>query len=109
MHRYTRYYINQSGGGEIGPVHKASFRMQRGHGIGSFFKGLFRFVKPLFYSGAKAGKEALKTGSNILTDLLNKEPDQQIGQILKSRFDEEKDTLEHKIKNMTGSGLCLTL
>jgi hypothetical protein len=108
MNRYTRYYINQSGGGEIGPVYKASFRVQRGHGIGSFFKGLFRFVKPLLYSGVKAvGKEALKTGSNILTDLLNKVPDQQVGQILKSRFDEAKDNLEHKIKKMTGSGLCL--
>jgi len=108
MDRYTRYYANQSGGGEIGPVYRASFRVQRGHGIGSFFRGLFRFVKPLLYSGAKAvGKEALKTGSNILTDLLNKEPEQQVGQIIKSRFDEGKGNLEHKIKKMTGSGLCL--
>jgi len=29
MDRYTRYYVNQSGGGEIGPVYRASFRMQR--------------------------------------------------------------------------------
>jgi hypothetical protein len=35
--------------------------MQRGNGIGSFFRGLFCFVKPLLYSEAKAvGKEALK-------------------------------------------------
>jgi len=62
MDRYTRYYVNQSGGvGEVGPVYRASFRVQRGNGIGSFFMGLFRFVKPLLYSGAKAvGKEALK-------------------------------------------------
>jgi hypothetical protein len=61
MDRYTRYYINQSGGGEIGPVYKTSFRAQMGHDIGSFFKGLLRFFKPLLYSGAKAGgKEALK-------------------------------------------------
>jgi hypothetical protein len=61
MDRYTRYYVNQSGGGEIGPVYRASIRVQRGNGIGSFFKGLFRFVKPLLHSGAKAvGKEALK-------------------------------------------------
>jgi len=39
----------------------------------SFFRGPFRFVKPLLYSGAKAvGKEALKTGFNIITDILNK-------------------------------------
>jgi hypothetical protein len=49
--------------------------MQRGNGIGSFLRGLFRFVKPLLYSGAKAiGKEALKTGSYILTDILEKQP-----------------------------------
>jgi len=67
--------VNQSGGGDIGPVYRASFRMQRGNGIGSFFRGLFRFVKPLLFSGAKAvGKEALRTGSNILTDILEKQP-----------------------------------
>ena len=61
MDRYTRYYVNQSGVGEISPVYRASFRVQRGNGIGSFFRGLFRFVKPLLHSGAKAvGKEALK-------------------------------------------------
>jgi len=44
----------------IGPVYIASFSIQRGNGIGSF-RGLFRFVTPLLYSGAKAvGKEALK-------------------------------------------------
>jgi len=82
MDRYTQYYVNQSGGGgEVGPVYRASFRIQRGNGIGSFFRGHFRFVKPL-YSGAKAvGKEALKTGSNIITDMLNKGPKQPIGDV----------------------------
>jgi len=50
MVRYTRYYVNQSGGGEIGPVYRASFRVQRGNSIGSYFSGLFRFVKPFLYS-----------------------------------------------------------
>ena len=36
MDRCTRYYVNQSGGEEIGPVYRASFRVQRGNGIGSF-------------------------------------------------------------------------
>jgi len=59
--RYTRYYVNQSDGVDIGPVYRASFRMQKCNRIGSFFRGLFRFVKPLLYSGAKAvGIEALK-------------------------------------------------
>ena len=90
MDRYTRYYVNQSGG-EIGPVYRASFRLQRGYGIGSFFRGLFRFVKPLLYSGAKAvEKEALKTGSLIITDFLNKEPEQPVGDIFKNLFSEAK-------------------
>ena len=108
MDQYTQYYINHSGGGDIGPVYRASFRVQRGNGIGSFFRGLFRFVKPLLYSGAKAiGKEALKTGSNIFTDILNKQEDQQFGDILKSRFGEAKGNLKQRIKTMTGSGLRL--
>ena len=109
MDQYTRYYVNQSGGGSgIGPVYRASFRVQRSNGLGSFFRGLFRFVKPLLYSGAKAvGKEALKTGSNIITDILNKEPEQPVGNIFKNHFEEAKDNLQEKIKNMTGSGLGL--
>jgi hypothetical protein len=43
MFRYTRYYINQSGGGEIDPVYKASSRVQRGHVIGSFFQRTLPF------------------------------------------------------------------
>jgi len=98
--RYTRYYINQScGGGEVGPVYRVSFRVQRGNGIGSFFRGLFRFVKPLLYSGAKAvGKEAFKTGSNIITDMLNKEPKQPVGDIFKNRL-RQKITSNKKLKN----------
>src|SRR5215472_12861192 len=108
MDRYTRYYVNQSGGGDIGPVYRACFRMQRGNGIGSFFRGLYRFAKPLLYSGAKAvGKEALRTGSNILTGILEKQPEQPMGTIFKTRFGEAKGKLEQKIKKMTGSGLGL--
>jgi hypothetical protein len=100
MDRYIRYYVNQSGGGgEVGPVYRASFRVQRGNGIGSFFRGLFRFVKPLLYSGAKTvGKEGTKTGCNIIADMLNKEPQQPVGSIFKNRFIEAKGNLEQKIK-----------
>jgi len=60
------------------------------------------------YSGAKAvGKEGLKTGSDIITDFLNKEPEQPVGDIFKNRFGEKKNNLQEKIKKMTGSGLGL--
>jgi len=108
MDRYTRYHVNQRGGGEIGPVYRASSKMQRGNGIGSFFRGLFRFVKRLLYSGAKAvRKEALKSVSNIATDILNKEPEQPVGAIFKTCFCEAKGNLEGKIKMMKGPGLDL--
>ena len=108
MIRYTRHYVNQSGGGEIGSVYRASFRMQRGNVVGSFFRGLFRFVKPLLFSGAKAvGKETLKTVSHIITDILNKEREQPASDIFKTHFSEAKCNLEEKIIKMTGSGLGL--
>ena len=99
MDRYERYYINRSSGGENGPVYRTSFRIQRYNGMGSFFRGLFRFVKTLLYSVAKVvGKEALKTGYNKISDVLNKEPEQHVGDIFKSRFNEAKGNLEEKIK-----------
>jgi len=107
MDRYTRYYLIQSGGGEIGPVCRASFRMQWGNGVGSFFRCLFRFVKPLLYSGSKVfGKEALKTGFDI-SNILNKEPENHVSAILKNCFNKAKGNLEEMIKMMTGSGLAL--
>jgi len=72
--------------------------VQLGNGIGSFFRGFFHFVKLLLFSGIKAvGKEALKTGSNI-TDFLNKEPEQPVGNIFKNCFSEAKANLEEKLR-----------
>jgi len=60
MGRYKLHYENQSGGGAIGPVYRASFGVPKFNGIGSFFWGQFQFVKLFLYSGAKSvGKEAL--------------------------------------------------
>ena len=70
MNRYTRFYVNQSWGGEIDPVNKVIFRMQRGNVIGSFFGWLFIYVKPLLYSGEKGGrKRGTQNVSNIITDI----------------------------------------
>ena len=76
--------------------------------MGSFFRGLLRFVKPLLFSGSKAvRKEALKTGSHTITDILNNETEQPVSDIFKTRFSEAKGNLEQKIKKMTWSGLRL--
>jgi hypothetical protein len=67
---------------------------------------LFRFLTPQLFSGANVvGKEALKTGAHILSDIVQRKPYQQVDCIIKTRFGEAKDTLEQKIKFLTGSGL----
>ena len=43
---------------------------QRGYGIGSFLGGLWRMVRPIFWSGTKTvGRETLRTGGKILSDM----------------------------------------
>jgi hypothetical protein len=67
-----QYYIRQaggSGGRGIGLVYSVSPFEQRGHGIGSFLRGLWRIVRPVLWSGAKfLGREAMRTGG-ILTEI----------------------------------------
>ena len=60
------------------------------------------------YSRRKAvGEEAWKTGSNVINDILNKEPEQPVDVIFKNHFSEGKGNQEGKIKNMRGSGFGL--
>ena len=48
---------------------------QRGHGIGTFLKGLYRVSMPLLRRGASAvGKELLQSGVHFLEDLDNETP-----------------------------------
>jgi len=62
-------------------------------------QGVLPICQILFYSGAKAvGKDALKTGYNIITIILNKEPEQPMGNIFKTRFSQAKSNLEENIK-----------
>ena len=90
----------------MGPVYRASFWVQSGNGIRSFFRGLFRFVNSLLYSGAKAvGKKALKTDSNIIIYMLNKETKQPVSDIFKTRFIDAKGNVEQKIKKWRGMAL----
>ena len=65
---FEEYYVNQAGNGY--PVFAGS-RIQRGHGLGSVFSGLFKAATPLLKRGAKAlGKKALKTGMELANDLI---------------------------------------
>ena len=65
---YQDYYLHQAGSGY--PVYAGS-RVQKGHGLGSVFGGLFKAAMPLLKKGAKTlGREALRTGLNIAGDVV---------------------------------------
>ena len=68
---YEQYYLDQAKqkGGNLPAFHGARF--QRGYGLGSIFKGLFRWVMPNLQQGAKVlGKKALQTGLDVAQDVL---------------------------------------
>ena len=79
MNPLTKYYIYQAGGGGgsgggVGPIYSVPAFVQRGHGLGSLLGGLFRSIRPLFFSGLRTagkalGRVALRTGGKILTDI----------------------------------------
>lgn len=75
MHNpFEEYYLNQARnnvqyGGRLPGFMGA--RMQRGYGLGSIFKGFIRNALPLAKTGAKIlGKSLLKTGANIVKDVV---------------------------------------
>ena len=68
---YEEYYLNQARqkGGNLPAFHGARF--QQGYGLGSIFKGLFRWAMPHLQQGAKVlGKKALPTGIQAAQDVL---------------------------------------
>ena len=69
---YEQYYLDQAKqkGGNLPAFHGARF--QRGYGLGSIFRGLFRWAVPHLKQGAKIlGKKALQTGVNIAQDVMD--------------------------------------
>ena len=80
---YEDYYMKQSGDGM--PIFIGS-RGQKGSGIGSVLSGLFRSALPVLKKGlATFGKHALKTGTQILSDVVDGQP---IGESAKKRIRE---------------------
>jgi len=74
MNPIKRYYLHQAGRGygntDIGSVYSVSHFVQRRHGIGSVLTGFWRWIKPIFWSGANTlGRESVRTGGRILADL----------------------------------------
>ena len=108
MNPLTRYYIHQAGGGGgsgggVGPIYSVPPFVQRGHGLGSLLGGLFRKIRPFFFSGlhidGKAlGREALRTGGKILTDIADN-PQTGIKEIISKHV---QSTVQNLGNKMTG-------
>lgn len=117
MESYLDYYKRQASSDDVGPIYKASYGYQSGFGrhsqigggIGSLFSSLFRWIRPIFVSGAKSvGREALKTGSNILTDIATKGNDVKIKDVVKTRIKEGGKRIQSNlIDQMSGRGHSL--
>ena len=50
MNRCTQNYLEQTGSGNIRPVYRDSFRVQRNRLVGSFIEGILRLLNPCFFS-----------------------------------------------------------
>ena len=94
---YHEYYLNQAGRGY--PVYVGT-RYQRGHGLGSIFGSLFKSAVPLLKRGAKTlGREALKTGLNLASDVME---GQNVTQAAKSRLKSTGQNLLQKAMDTVG-------
>lgn len=109
MDPLSLYYVHQAGGGKdrfddvIGPIYASTPFVQRGHGIGSFLGGLFRMVRPIFVRGARTlGRETLRTGGKILTDIADKQPNVKVRDIVSKHV---SDTTQGLITKLRGGGL----
>ena len=114
MNPLTRYYVSQAGGGGsgsdgIGPILSLPHYVQRGHGIGNILGGLFRTLRPLLFSGIRTagkqaaktlGREALRTGGRILTDIADN-PDTSYKDIISRQV---HNTFQNLSTKMTGKG-----
>ena len=110
---FDRYYSNQAGSGGGVDVFRGT-RMQKGHGLGGLFRGLFKSAMPLLKSGMKAaapmlkrgaktlGKQVLDSGMNLAGDLLDGE---SIKSSARKRVLEAKNQLKRKaLQTMIYSG-----
>lgn len=102
---YQNYYNQQAGTGYVDVYRGAAY--QKGHGVSSFFKALFRQVMPLVKQGAQAvRKEALKSGVSVLSDVTQNKP---FKQSVNQRLEDAKQNLKRKASQklqslLTGSG-----
>jgi hypothetical protein len=100
---FEDYYNQQAGNGLS--FYQGS-QQQQGHGLGGFFRSLFRAAVPLLKSGAKAvGKQVLRSGVDLAQDALQgKNLKDSATQRLKEAGSVLTDKAGAKIKTMLGGG-----
>ena len=77
---FFRGQTGQKGGSLAG---FSGVRYQRGAGLGSLFRGLFRTILPVVKSvGKTVGRQALATGAQVASDVLD---GRNVGQSIKQR------------------------
>ena len=75
--------------------------MQKGYGLGGFFKGLARSFAPVLKQGLiHVGKKALNTGVNVLGDVVN---GRNVKEAVKSRAQESIQDIFSPINDSTQS------
>jgi hypothetical protein len=62
-----------------------------------FFRNATTAAPPKLLFKGKGGRKRGFKNRSYITDMLNKEPEQHVGDIFKNRFIEAKDNLEQKI------------
>lgn len=105
---YIKYYASQAGGSinEIGPLLQRQQTIQRGRGLGNLFASLFRYLKPSLVSGLDFLKEeALRTGGNILSDIVSgANPKEAFQEQAKAGIKNLRTTAINQLHSMYGSG-----
>ena len=91
--------MSQSGNGV--PIFQG-YRGQRGHGLGSILSGFFRSAMPILRRGLSFfGKEALRTGARIATDVADGQP---LGVAARRRVGERINEIVPGLIAQSGSG-----
>jgi len=82
----------------FGPVYATPPVLQRGYGIGSILSGLWRVFRPILWSGIKAlGRETLRKGGDILTDIARSPTDQNHKDIVSKHVTESTQNIIAKL------------
>lgn len=102
--RYADYFENQCGAG-MNVYHGSKF--QRGYGLASFLRNMWRLAVPIFKSGGRSlVQEGLTGGLNFANDLMQRK---NARQSFENRLKEASSNLqrkaEEKLIRMKGAGL----